>query len=145
MAGRCRAWYVIAVTAITLFSFIYLLPKYWSPSENTNLGVLASGRVHTVSLESQLNPQTSQQPSSGQSPRLATSDSNDRNRANKTGYPARYNRGKAALEWNTHAQSRQILRSQVNFTEIQNGAICPLSPLNRNKIWLQNKKDRSQC
>ena len=132
---------MIAATAIMLFSFIYLLPKYWLPSENANLGVAASGRVHTVSPESQPNPQTPRKPSPGQHPSLASSDSNDRSRANKTGYPVLYNRGKAALEWDTHAQSRQILRSQINFTGLQNH---PSSPLNRHKIWLQNKKDRPQ-
>ena len=132
---------MLAVTAIVLSSFIYLLPKYWSPSESTNLGVPASGRVHTVSPESQPNPQTPRQPSPGQTPRLASSDSNDRSRANKTGYPALYNRGKAALEWDTHAQSKQILRSQINFTELQNDTIHPSSPLNRHKIWLQNTTD----
>ena len=132
---------MLAVTAIVLSSFIYLLPKYWSPSESTSLGLPASGRVHTVSPESQPNPQTSRQPSPGQTPRLASSDSNDRSRANKTGYPALYNRGKAALEWDTHAQSKQILRSQINFTELQNDTIHPSSSLNRHKIWLQNTTD----
>ena len=30
------------------------------------------------------------------------------------------------------------------MTELQNDAIRPPSPLNRHKIWLQNKKDRPQ-
>ncbi len=139
MAGRRRAWYAIALTTIAISFFVYLLPKYWSPSENTNLGVAASGGVHAVSPESQPTPQTSRQPSPGQPPRRASSDSNDRNRANKTGYPALYNRDKAALKWNTHAQ---ILRNQVNFTELHNDAIRLLSPLNRHKIGLQNKRDK---
>ena len=97
-----------------------------------------------MSPESQPNPQRSQPASPAQTPRLASSNSDNRNRANKTRYPALYDRGKAALEWDTHVQSRQILRSQINFTELQNDAIRPPSPLNRHKIWLQNKKDRPQ-
>ena len=68
--------------------------------------------THVLSPESQPNPQTSQQPSPGQPPSLASSDSNDRNRANKTGYPALYDRDKAALEWDTHAQSKHRIMNR---------------------------------
>ena len=142
MAGRRRAWYAIAVAAIALSGFVYFLPKYWSPRESTNLDMAASGGVHAVSLESQPNPQTSRQPSPGQPPRRALSDSKGR-ATNKTRPPTLYHRDKTALERDTHIQPRQMLRDQASFIPLQNGSIRP-HPLNLHAIGLQNKKDRRQ-
>ncbi len=138
MAGRRRAWYAIAVTTIALSFFVYLLPKHWSPREYTNLGVAASGGVHAVSPESQPTPQTSRQPSPGQPPRRALSDSKGR-ATNKTRPSTLYHRDKTALERDTHIQPRQMLRDQTSLIPLQNGSIRPPRPL---AIGLQNEKDR---
>jgi len=118
MAGRRRAWYAIALTAIVLSSFaVYLLPKHWSPKESTNLDMAASGGVHAVSPESQPNPQTSRQPSHG----LALSDSKGR-ATNKNRPPTLNHRDKTDLERDVHIQARQMLRDQTSFNPLQNVA-----------------------
>ena len=52
IAGRRRVLYAIAVAAVALPVFVYHHPKYWSPRENTNLGVATPGGVYVVSPES---------------------------------------------------------------------------------------------
>ena len=140
MAGRRRAWYAIAVAAIALSSFVYLLPKHWSPKESTNLDMAASGGVHAVSPESQPTSQTSRQPSPGQHPNVASSDSNE---ANKTRPPILSQRGNrpTAVERDTHVQPRQMPRDMINFTTHKNDTIhSPPSPLGRHAIGLQNRQ-----
>ncbi len=132
MATRWRVGYAIVVAvAIALSSFVYLLPKHWSPRENTNLGVAASGGVHAVSPESQPTPQTSRQPSPGQPPRRALSDSTNEIR---TRPPILYYRDKTVLVKDTHVQPSQMPRDKVNFIAHQDGVIHPLSPLNRQAV-----------
>ena len=93
-----------------------------------------------MSPESQPNPQTSRQPSSGQRPSIASSDSNG---ANKTRPPILSQGGNrpTGVDRDTHVQPRQMPRDMINFTAHKNDTIqSPPDPLNQHAIGLQNRQ-----